>query len=52
MIMPVPCRRKNNIATGKRHLFALDSGETIAVNNEPARIGDVAMGRGCLSRVD
>lgn len=52
VIVPMPIRCDDDIATYERQLLALNGGESLAVDDEAKRRGDMSMGRRRLSRVD
>lgn len=52
MIMPVPCRRNDNIAASQGHLFSFNSREALAVDDESEGERDVPVRRSSLARVD
>jgi hypothetical protein len=52
MIMPMPDRSDNYIAARQGHLLALYSRKAVAIHDEAAGKGNVAMSRRRLARVD
>lgn len=52
VIVPMPIRCDDDVATCEGQLLTLNSGESLAVDDEAKRRGDMSMGRRRLSRVD
>jgi hypothetical protein len=52
MVMPVPDRCDDNIASNERHLLALDCGETFAIDDESSCEGKMSVCWRCLARID